>query len=199
MSVRPLAGLKVFDLAWVVAGPVIGRALADFGATVVRVESSRRVETSRLMGPFPQGKSDAQQSVLIKRMVRDLAFNTEIVVLPIVREASGLAMSSRNNYLDDAQRRAATVLNQALSKASEAYDEGEHNAARLTELVRATIEKEPLARIDYVNVNDAETLAQLDKIDERPVLVSLAVFIGNSRLIDNVVLGKTKKHDAAGA
>ena len=145
------------------------------------------------------GQKDAQQAVLIKRMVRDLAFNTEIVVLPIVREASGLAMSSRNNYLDDNQRRAATVLNQALSKASEAYDEGEHNAARLTELVRATIEKEPLARIDYVNVNDAETLAQLDKIDERPVLVSLAVFIGNSRLIDNVVLGKVKKHDAAGA
>ena len=66
MSARPLAGLKVFDLAWVVAGPVIGRALADFGATVVRVESSRRVETSRLMGPFPQGKSDVQQSVLFE-------------------------------------------------------------------------------------------------------------------------------------
>ncbi len=145
------------------------------------------------------GQKDAQQAVLIKRMVRDLAFNTEIVVLPIVREASGLAMSSRNNYLKDEQRRAATVLNRALSKASEAYEEGEHSATRLTELVRATIEKEPLARIDYVSVNDAETLAQLDKIDERPVLVSLAVFIGKTRLIDNVVLGKTKKHDAAGA
>src|SRR5882762_1526559 len=145
------------------------------------------------------GQKDAQQAVLIKRMVRDLAFNTEIVVLPIVRDASGLAMSSRNNYLDDEQRRAATVLHRALSKASEAYEEGERSATRLTELVRAAIEKEPLARIDYVSVNDAETLEQLDKIDERPVLVSLAVFIGNSRLIDNVVLGKTKKHDAAGA
>ena len=145
------------------------------------------------------GQKDAQQAVLIKRLVRDLAFNTEIVVLPIVRDASGLAMSSRNNYLDDEQRRAATVLNRALSKASEAYEEGEHGATHLIELVRATIEKEPLARIDYVNVNDAETLAQLDKIDERPVLVSLAVFVGNTRLIDNVVLGKTKKHDAAGA
>jgi pantoate--beta-alanine ligase len=145
------------------------------------------------------GQKDAQQAVLIKRMVRDLAFNTEIVVLPIVREASGLAMSSRNNYLDDEQRRAATVLHRALSKASEAYEEGERSATRLTELVRATIEKEPLARIDYVHVNDAETLAQLDKIDERPVLVSLALFIGKTRLIDNVVLGKTKKHDAVGA
>ena len=145
------------------------------------------------------GQKDAQQAVLIKRLVRDLAFNTEIVVLPIVRDASGLAMSSRNNYLDDEQRRAATVLNRALSKASEAYEEGEHSGTRLTELVRAAIAKEPLARIDYLSVNDAETLAQLDKIDERPVLVSLAVFIGNTRLIDNVVLGKVKKHDAAGA
>jgi pantoate--beta-alanine ligase len=145
------------------------------------------------------GQKDAQQAVLIKRLVCDLAFNTEIVVLPIVREASGVAMSSRNNYLDDEQRRAAGVLNQALSKVREAYEEGEHSATHLIELVRATIEREPLARIDYVNVNDAETLARLDKIDERPALVSLAVFIGSARLIDNVVLGKTKKHDAAGA
>jgi len=145
------------------------------------------------------GQKDAQQAVLIKRMVRDLAFNTEIVVLPIVRDASGLAMSSRNNYLDDEQRRAATVLKRALSNASEAYEEGEHSATRLTELVRATIEKEPLARIDYVHVNDAETLEQLDKLDDRPALISLAVFLGSTRLIDNVVLGKTKKHAAAEA
>src|SRR5205807_5817754 len=118
---------------------------------------------------------------LIKRMVRDLAFNTEVVVLPIVRDASGLAMSSRNNYLDDEQRRAAGVLKRALSKAGEAYEAGEHNATRLTELVRATIEKEPLARIDYVSVNDAETLDQLDKIDDRPALGSLAELIGQTR------------------
>jgi pantoate--beta-alanine ligase len=145
------------------------------------------------------GQKDAQQAVLIKRMVRDLAFNTEIVVLPIVREESGLAMSSRNNYLDGAQRQAAAVLNQALSKARDAYEEGERSATRLTELVRATIEKEPLARIDYVSVNDAETLTTLEKIDDRPALISLAVFVGKTRLIDNVVLGKTKKHEAAGA
>jgi pantoate--beta-alanine ligase len=145
------------------------------------------------------GQKDAQQAVLIKRMVSDLAFNTEIVVLPIVREESGLAMSSRNNYLDDAQRQAAAVLNQALSKARDAYEEGERSATRLTELVRATIEKEPLARIDYVSANDAETLATLEKIDDRPALISLAVFIGKTRLIDNVLLGKTRKHEAAGA
>lgn len=143
------------------------------------------------------GQKDAQQAVLIKRMVRDLAFNTEVVVLPIVREQSGLAMSSRNNYLSDEQRRAATVLNRALAQAGEAFEAGEHNGARLTELVRAAIEKEPLARIDYVSVNDAETLEQLDKIDDRPALLSLAVFVGKTRLIDNVVLGKTKKLAAA--
>lgn len=145
------------------------------------------------------GQKDAQQAILIKRMVRDLALSAEIVVVPIVREQSGLAMSSRNNYLDDEQRRAATVLNRALSKVREAYEEGEHNAARLLELVRETIEGEPLARIDYVSVNDAETLEKLERIEDRFALVSLAVFIGKTRLIDNVVLGKAKKQDAAGA
>jgi len=138
------------------------------------------------------GQKDAQQAILIKRMVRDLALSAEIVVAPIVREQSGLAMSSRNNYLDDDQRRAATVLNRALSQAREAYEEGEHSSARLIELVRATIEAEPLARIDYVSVNDAETLEELEKIEDQPALVSLAVFIGKTRLIDNVVLGKAK-------
>lgn len=145
------------------------------------------------------GQKDAQQAILIKRLVSDLAFSAEIVVVPIVREQSGLARSSRNNYLDDEQRKAAAVLNRALSKAREAYEEGEHSAARLMELVRGTIEKEPLARIDYVSVNEAETLEKLEKLDDRPALVSLAVFIGKTRLIDNVVLGKTKRHAAAEA
>jgi pantoate--beta-alanine ligase len=145
------------------------------------------------------GQKDAQQAILIKRMVRDLAFNTEIVVLPIVREESGLAMSSRNSYLSEEQRQAAAVLNRALMQAREAYEQGEQSATRLAEMVRATIGREPLARLDYVSVNDAETLARLEKIDDHPALIFLAVFIGKTRLIDNVVLGKTKKHDAAGA
>ena len=145
------------------------------------------------------GQKDAQQSVIIKRMVRDLNFPTEIVVLPIVREESGLAMSSRNNYLKNDERKAAAVLHRALSKARAAYDDGEHNAARLIELVRSTIEQEPLARIDYLSANDTDTFEKLDRIDERPALLSLAVFIGKTRLIDNVVLGRTKKQDAAGA
>jgi pantoate--beta-alanine ligase len=145
------------------------------------------------------GQKDAQQSIIIKQMVRDLAFDTEIVVLPIVREESGLAMSSRNAYLDKSQREAAAVLNRALTQARAAYDEGEHNAGRLIEMVRSSIEQQPLARIDYVSINDAETLKKLDKLDERPALLSLAVFFGKTRLIDNIVLAETKKQDAAGA
>jgi len=138
------------------------------------------------------GQKDAQQSIVIKQMIRDLAFDSEIVVLPIVREESGLAMSSRNAYLDNEERRAATILNRALSQARAAFDGGEHSASRLVDLVRTTIEQEPLARIDYVSLNDAETLAKLDKIDDRPALLSLAVFFSKTRLIDNVVLGSQR-------
>src|SRR5262245_55461226 len=145
------------------------------------------------------GQKDAQQSIIIKQMVRDLAFDAEIVVLPIVREETGLAMSSRNAYLDNDQRRAAAILNRALTEARAAFDEGEHNAARLIELVRSTIETEPLARIDYVSLNDATTLEKLERVDEEPALLSVAVFFGKTRLIDNVVLERTKKQDAAGA
>jgi len=139
------------------------------------------------------GQKDAQQSIIIKQMVRDLAFEAEIVVLPIVREESGLAMSSRNAYLDEPERRAATVLNRALLQARSAYADGERSATRLIELVRSMIENEPLARIDYVSINDAATLEKLDKINEHAALLSLAVFIGETRLIDNIVLGKSEK------
>jgi pantoate--beta-alanine ligase len=145
------------------------------------------------------GQKDAQQAIVIKQMVRDLAFEAEIVVLPIVREQSGLALSSRNTYLDPQQRQAAAVINGALLRARTAYDDGEHNATRLIDMVREQIGQEPLARIDYVSINDATTLEKLDKVDDQPALLSIAVFIGKTRLIDNVVLGETKKHDAAGA
>jgi pantoate--beta-alanine ligase len=138
------------------------------------------------------GQKDAQQSIVVKQMVRDLAFDTEIVVSPTVREESGLAMSSRNAYLDDHERRAATVLNRSLSQAKSLYDEGERSAPRLVESVRSTIGNEPLARIDYVSVNDAETLEKIDKLGEGPALLSIGVFIGKTRLIDNVVLGSQK-------
>ena len=139
------------------------------------------------------GQKDAQQSIIIRQMVHDLAVDAEIVVLPIVREESGLAMSSRNTYLNDEQRRAALVLHEALLRARAAFDGGERSAARLIELVRAAIEKEPLVRIDYVSLNHAENLDKLDKLDESPALLSLAVFIGKTRLIDNIILDQTQK------
>jgi len=143
------------------------------------------------------GQKDAQQAIIIKQMVRDLAFESEIVVLPIVREESGLALSSRNAYLNPTERQAAAVINSALRRARAAYDDGEHSATNLIELVKAKIEEEPLARIDYVSINDATTLEKLDKVDDQPALLSLAVLIGKTRLIDNVVLGEKQKQGAA--
>jgi pantoate--beta-alanine ligase len=135
------------------------------------------------------GQKDAQQTLVVKRLVRDLAFDTEIVVLPTVREDSGLALSSRNTYLDNEERRAAAVLYRALSQAREVYKEGERSARRLAEAARDVVDSEPRARLEYISVTDAETMEKLDKIsDERPVLIALAVHIGRTRLIDNIVL-----------
>lgn len=143
------------------------------------------------------GQKDAQQAAVLKRMVRDLAFDTRVVVLPIVREESGLALSSRNAYLTDEQKRAATVLHRGLSRASRAYSEGERRADRLVEIVSATIAAEPLARVDYISLNDAEDFQPLAQVEERPALLSVAVYIGKTRLIDNMVLGVTQRQDAA--
>ncbi len=145
------------------------------------------------------GQKDAQQAAVLKRMVRDLAFDTKVVVLPIVREASGLALSSRNAYLTAEEKRAATVLHRALSQARSAYENGEREGPRLIQLVRSTIAAEPLARVDYISLNDAETLEPLEHLAERPALLSIAVYLGKTRLIDNMVLGQTEKQDAAGA
>lgn len=145
------------------------------------------------------GQKDAQQAAVLKRMVRDLAFDTKVVVLPIVREESGLALSSRNAYLTKDEKRAASVLHRGLLRAAQAYTDGERNGERLIDLVRATIAGEPLARIDYISLNDAESFEPLDQIQERPALLSLAAFVGKTRLIDNIVLGAAERQDAAGA
>ncbi|MEP6820496.1 MAG: pantoate--beta-alanine ligase [bacterium] len=142
------------------------------------------------------GQKDAQQAVIIKRMVRDLSFDTEIVVLPTVREDSGLAISSRNLYLDAEEQQSAAVIHQALKQAKQAYKKGERHGAKLMEIVRNTIETEPRVRLDYVSVVDAETLEKLDKLDERPMLIAAAAYVGKTRLIDNTMLNKAKK-DAA--
>jgi pantoate--beta-alanine ligase len=144
------------------------------------------------------GQKDAQQALVIKRLVKDLAFDTEIVVLPIVREDSGLAISSRNVYLTPDEQNSAAVIHKALKQAKTAYKEGERNANRLVDLIRSTVEAEPRARLDYVTVADAETLEKLDRLDDRPTLIALAAYVGKTRLIDNTILNKVKKKDGAG-
>ena len=133
------------------------------------------------------GQKDAQQAVVIKRMVADLNMNLEIVTVPTVREPDGLAMSSRNICLSPEERQAATVLYRALSLAQQLYSQGETNAQCLRQKMTELIQKEPLAKIDYVSVADPETLEELDKASS-PALVSLAAKIGKTRLIDNIVL-----------
>ena len=139
------------------------------------------------------GQKDAQQTLVVKRLVRDLAFDTEIVILPTVREDSGLALSSRNAYLDGEDKRAAAVIYRALSHAEAAYSEGERNGKKLADLIRADIEAEPRAEIEYVSVNDADTLERLDRLDDRSVLIAVAARFGKTRLIDNIVLNKPSK------
>jgi pantoate--beta-alanine ligase len=143
------------------------------------------------------GQKDAQQALIIKRLVKDLAFDTEIVVLPTVREDSGLAISSRNSYLSADEQESASVIHQALTKGKEAYKKGERHASKVAEIVRSTIETQPRVRVDYVSVVDAETLEKLDKLDERPILISVAAYVGKTRLIDNTILNKVKKDAAA--
>ena len=133
------------------------------------------------------GQKDAQQVVVIKRMVADLNMGIEVVVVPTVRESDGLAMSSRNIYLSPGERQAATILFKALTLARQLRRGGEKDAEKIRRQMTSLIQKEPLARIDYVSIADAETLEELSLID-RPALASLAVRIGKTRLIDNMPL-----------
>ena len=133
------------------------------------------------------GQKDAQQAAVIRQMTRDLNFPVEVVVCPIVREPDGLAMSSRNIYLDHEQRKAATVLSRALQTAKEAYEKGERNAEKIRRKMREVLATEPLANVQYVSCADYDTLQELDSVTGK-ALLSMAVFIGKTRLIDNVVL-----------
>jgi pantoate--beta-alanine ligase len=133
------------------------------------------------------GQKDAQQVVVIKQMARDLNFPLEIVVCPTVREADGLAMSSRNAYLNVEERKAATVLYRALAAAKDSFDKGERDADTLRAIISTTLAKESLAREEYVSAADPDTLAELNLIHDR-VLLSMAVRIGKTRLIDNFLL-----------
>jgi pantoate--beta-alanine ligase len=135
------------------------------------------------------GQKDAQQATVIRRMVADLDFPIEVVVCPIVREADGLAKSSRNTYLNEAKRKAATVLFRSLTAAEEAFESGQREAQTLRDTMSAVLAGEPLAEVQYVSVADPETLEELSgKI--RRALLSMAVFVGETRLIDNKVVGE---------
>lgn len=132
------------------------------------------------------GQKDAQQVVVIKRMAADLSMNVRIATVPIVREADGLALSSRNVYLNPAERQAALVLSRALRLAEERLKAGQRDAAAIRGAMQEIIAGEPLAAIDYVSVSDPATLVELDTV-AGPALVALAVRIGKTRLIDNLL------------
>jgi pantoate--beta-alanine ligase len=133
------------------------------------------------------GQKDAQQVVVIKRMVADLNMDLEVVLVPTVRESDGLAMSSRNIYLNPKERQAATILFKALTLVQQLRRGGEKDAEKIRRQMAALIQKEPLAHVDYVSIADAETLEELNLLD-RTAVASLAVKIGKTRLIDNMPL-----------
>ena len=133
------------------------------------------------------GQKDAQQLAVIRHMVSDLNFGIEIVGCPIVREADGLAKSSRNTYLNEQERKAAVVLNQSLQAAQDLYENGERSAAVLSAAIREKLAAEPLAKPDYVEIVDWNTLEPVETIQDS-VLMAIAVYIGKTRLIDNRIL-----------
>ena len=133
------------------------------------------------------GQKDYQQFLVIKRMAADLNMPIEVRMVPIKREADGLAMSSRNTYLSAEERRQAVCLVAALRLCKERFEQGENNSERLIKAMAARINREPAAQIDYIKICDADTLEEMSRID-RPVVVALAVYIGKTRLIDNMLL-----------
>lgn len=133
------------------------------------------------------GEKDAQQLAVIKRMVKDLSFDIEIVGCPIIREVDGLAKSSRNTYLSTQERKAATILNKALTKGKEKILTGETNAINVKNAIIELICNEPLARIDYVDIVNFDTIAPAETVKGN-ILVAVAVFIGKTRLIDNFII-----------
>lgn len=133
------------------------------------------------------GQKDAQQLAVVKHMVEDLNMNLEIIGCPIVREEDGLAKSSRNTYLSEEERKAALILSKTIFMGQKMVEEGETDAAKLVEAMKANIQTEPLAKIDYVKAVDGLTMQQIPEI-KSPALVAIAVYIGKTRLIDNFIV-----------
>jgi len=134
------------------------------------------------------GRKDAQQVRILQQMAADLNLNVEIVVCPIVREPDGLALSSRNTYLNPEERRAATILYRALDEARREMNAGIRDALKLQTTIRRVLSIEPLARVDYLEIVDAESFESVARIGARPIYVLLAAFIGKTRLIDNLLI-----------
>ena len=133
------------------------------------------------------GQKDAQQAAVIKKMVRDLNMNVEIITCPIVREEDGLAMSSRNVYLSPEDRKSAVVLSKSLMESEELIKKGETNGGKIRKYIIDRIQTEKNAVIDYVELVNADTLESVDEIKGR-VLIALAVKFGSTRLIDNIIV-----------
>ena len=133
------------------------------------------------------GQKDAQQLAVIRRMVRDLNFDIRIVACPIIREEDGLAKSSRNTYLNAEERAAAVVLSRALNKGKALIESGEQSAAKVKDVIMEELCKEPLAKVDYVEVVDADSIEAIKELNGN-VLVAIAVYIGKTRLIDNIMI-----------
>jgi len=142
------------------------------------------------------GRKDAQQVRILQQMATDLNLNVEIVVCPIVREGDGLALSSRNTYLNSEERRAATVLQRALDEARRELSAGTRDALQLQTALRKILSNETLARVDYVEIVDAESFEPVSSVGARPVYALLAVFIGKTRLIDNLFIEPTAGQNA---
>lgn len=135
------------------------------------------------------GQKDAQQLATIRRFVRDLDFDIEIVACPIVREADGLAKSSRNTYLSPAERQAALILSRSLEQGRAAVEAGELQSARIIDVITRSLQSEPLARVDYVEVVDFDNIQRVDQIGHE-TLIAIAVYIGKTRLIDNIIISQ---------
>ena len=135
------------------------------------------------------GQKDAQQVAVLSRMVKDLNYNLEMVICPIVRERDGLALSSRNTYLDESQRKAALVLSRSLRQARSIFASGERSTKAIREAMDGVFAAEPSAKVQYISIADTVTLQEIDSIESK-ALVSMAVYMGKTRLIDNTVLGK---------
>jgi pantoate--beta-alanine ligase len=168
-----------------IAAPLCGASRPGHFAGVATVVTKLLNITRPHLALF--GEKDFQQLAVIRRLALDLNLGVEIVGVPIVREADGLAMSSRNRYLDATQRQDALALSRGLAAAAAAFAGGERNAAALVAAARAPIDGVAAARVDYVELRDAASLASIDRV-ERPAVLAMAVFVGKTRLIDNRVL-----------